>query len=246
MDVYPFGAFYAMEAIARGEAVYIFGGTAWEGTEILAKDGGEAPDVARVEDLRGARIASASTEQGCLALMDELERRGWREEVTLTYVPSDKEGIAGVLAGNYDYYLCNNAAGYFAEALGLRVAGTVNDIVADYPCCTLESSKAAYTGKRDALVRFMRAVLRGFADYRDDPEGTVATVAEFTGMDADFTRASLYGKPGYRNVMRLDPALEPETLSAFYESLLREGLITGNAPLAPHVVMDVYEKALQP
>jgi ABC-type nitrate/sulfonate/bicarbonate transport system substrate-binding protein len=241
IDVYPFGAFYAMEAIAKGEDIYIFAGTTWEGTEFMSRP--ESPDIHHFEDLRSARLASGSTEIGCQALMDELARVGLAGEVTLTYVADDQEGIAGLREGRFDYYLLNNAAGYFADSLGLKIAGTVDSIVPRFACCTMQCSPQAYTQKHEALVKFTGAVLRGFADYHEQPEFTATAVADFSGQDPDFVTASLYGTSKYRSVMRFDPELDTALLLSTYSELLNAGLIEGVGILDGHLDTEILAAA---
>ncbi|MDD4715671.1 MAG: ABC transporter substrate-binding protein [Oscillospiraceae bacterium] len=247
MDIFPFGVVAPCTYVSQGADMVIFSGTVSEGSEILASQDFKGI-LKTADDLKGRTFAVSRAETGQMVLKDYLAKRGFKlgTDVKFVYVDDQTVGMQGVKKGDFDFYICNNAMGYIGNQSGLKVVGTVRQFVPHYPCCRQFCSRSAYDNKRDALVKFEIAQLRGYEYYLTEKESTIKILAEYSGQGADYVEASMYGLGDYENVM--DISLDPnkKAVVAFYETLKSLGEIDANTPykIEDHIATDVYKEAL--
>lgn len=231
LDVYLFSSTAAATFITQGvTTLRVFGGTAAEGSEIMAAAG--TPEIRGVEDLLGRTIACQMPETGQMVLKNYLIQNGYtiggpedQADVTFIYVNDGSTAVEGCVKGEYDYCITNQCLGYYAESMGAALVGSVKQFVDPYPCCRQTCYEKTYTDHFDALAAFERATLRGFEYYREHPEETLDILEEYAGQDRDFLRAQVYGTESYTPVMRL--TLDPDKTAclAFYEAMANIGEI---------------------
>ena len=253
LDVYLFSSTAAATFISQGTTTLrVFGGTAGEGSEIMAaKDKGYVIETA--EDLVGLTIACSMPETGQMVLKDYLLREGYSigapgegADVTFVYINDSSTAIEGCLKGEYDLCITNSCLGYYADDYGVEVVATVRDFVETYPCCRQTCNQQTYETELDALVKFEIATLRGHEFYLNNMEETLDILEEYSGENRDFLKAQVYGTDDYTPVMRL--SLDPDKTAcvAFYEALANIGEIEDTVAVDwnDYVVTDVYESAL--
>ena len=253
LDVYLFSSTAAATFITQGTTTLrVFGGTAAEGSEIMAaKDSGIVINSA--EDLRGLTIACQMPETGQMVLKNYLIENGYTvgepdsgADVCFVYVSDSSSMIEGCLKGEYDLCITNASLGYYADQYGVDVVATVKDFVAPYPCCRQTCYEGTYENNFDALVRFETATLRGYEYYLNEPEKTLDILEAYSGEDREFLRAQIYGTENYTPVMRLSLDPDKDACIAFYEALANLGEISNAADVDwnGYVVTDVYSTAL--
>ena len=253
LDVYLFSSTAAATFITQGiTTLRVFGGTAAEGSEIIgAKD---APMINGVEDLLGKTIACAMPETGQMVLKNYLLQNGYtigapeeNPDVAFVYINDSNASIEACKQGEYDYTITNSCLGYYADAMGAVVTGTVKQFVDPYPCCRQTCYEGTYENNFDVLVAFERATLRGHQYYLENEEETLDILEEYAGQERDFLKAQVYGTENYTPVMRL--SLDPDKAAclAFYDALANIGEITDKVEVDwdTYVVSDVYGTALR-
>lgn len=254
LDVYLFSSTAAATFISQGtDTLRVFGGTAAEGSEIMAaKDKGYS--IRTAADFRGLTIACQMPETGQMVLKDYLIRQGYTvgepgsgADVTFVYVADSSTMIEGCVKGAYDLCITNASLGYYADRYGVSVVATVRDFVPNYPCCRQTCNLATYEQEKDALIRFEIAVLRGYAFYREHEAETLDILEAYSGEDRDFLKAQIYGTDDYKPVMRLSIDPDQKACTAFYQALANIGALPGAADIDWHayVVTDVYASALR-
>ena len=253
LDVYLFSSTAAATFISQGTTTLrVFGGTAAEGSEIMAAAG--TPAITGVEDLLGKTIACQMPETGQMVLKNYLMQEGYtiggpddNADVTFVYVADGSTAVAGCSKGEYDYCITNQCLGYYAEKFGVSLVGSVKQFVETYPCCRQTCNERTYEENFDALVAFETATLRGYAFYQENHEETLEILVNYSGEDADFIEAQVYGTEDYTPVMRL--SLDPDKTAciAFYEAMANIGEIPDSVEVdwSQYVVSDVYGAALQ-
>jgi len=253
LDVYLFSSTAAATFISQGTTTLrVFGGTAGEGSEIMAKKGsGIVLDSA--EDLVGLTIACQMPETGQMVLKDYLLDNGYtigapeeNPDVAFVYINDSSLAIEGCVKGEYDLCITNSCLGYYADQYGAEVVGSVKDFVETYPCCRQTCNQTTYEKEFDALVKFEIAALRGYAFSLENPEETLDILVEYSGEDREFLRAQVYGTDSYTPVMRL--ALDPnkDACVDFYGAMMNIGEIADTIEVDwnDYVVTDVYSTAL--
>lgn len=253
LDVYLFSSTAAATFISQGTTTLrVFGGTAAEGSEIIAAKG--TPHITGVDDLLGKTIACQMPETGQMVLKNYLLEQGYTigapgegADVTFVYVNDGNTAVKGCTKGEYDYCITNSCLGYYAENFGAELVGSVKQFVETYPCCRQTCSQEAYENKFDALVAFETATLRGYRYYLENEEATLDILEAYAGEDREFLKAQVYGTDTYTPVMRL--ALDPDKIACvkFYEAMANLGEITDTVEVDwnDYVVTDVYGTALK-
>lgn len=253
LDVYLFSSTAAATFISQGTTTLrVFGGTAAEGSEIIAAKG--TPHITGVDDLLGKTIACQMPETGQMVLKNYLLEQGYTigapgegADVTFVYVNDGNTAVEGCTKGEYDYCITNSCLGYYAENFGAELVGSVKQFVETYPCCRQTCSQEAYENKFDALVAFETATLRGYRYYLENEEATLDILEAYAGEDREFLKAQVYGTDTYTPVMRL--SLDPDKIACvkFYEAMANLGEITDTVEVAwnDYVVTDVYGTALK-
>ena len=253
LDVYLFSSTAAATFISQGTTTLrVFGGTAAEGSEIIAAKG--TPHITGVDDLLGKTIACQMPETGQMVLKNYLLEQGYTigapgegADVTFVYVNDGNTAVEGCTKGEYDYCITNSCLGYYAEKFGAELVGSVKQFVETYPCCRQTCSQEAYENKFDALVAFETATLRGYRYYLENEEATLDILEAYAGEDREFLKAQVYGTDTYTPVMRL--SLDPDKTACvkFYEAMANLGEITDTVEVDwnDYVVTDVYGTALK-
>ena len=253
LDVYLFSSTAAATFISQGTTTLrVFGGTAAEGSEIIAAKG--TPHITGVDDLLGKTIACQMPETGQMVLKNYLLEQGYTigapgegADVTFVYVNDGNTAVEGCTKGEYDYCITNSCLGYYAENFGAELVGSVKQFVETYPCCRQTCSQEAYENKSDALVAFETATLRGYRYYLENEEATLDILEAYAGEDREFLKAQVYGTDTYTPVMRL--SLDPDKIACvkFYEAMANLGEITDTVEVDwnDYVVTDVYGTALK-
>lgn len=253
LDVYLFSSTAAATFISQGTTTLrVFGGTAAEGSEIMAaKDRGLVINSA--EDLVGLTIACQMPETGQMVLKNYLLENGYtigapeeHPDVAFVYINDASTAIEGCLKGEYDLCITNSCLGYYADQYGVDVVATVRDFVETYPCCRQTCNQATYENEFDALVKFETAALRGYAFSQEHPEETLDILEEYSGEDRDFLQAQIYGTENYTPVMRLSLDPDKDACVKFYNAMMNIGEIADTIEVdwSDYVVTDVYETAL--
>lgn len=253
LDVYLFSSTAAATFISQDvTTLRVFGGTAAEGSEIMAAAG--TPAITGVEELLGKTIACQMPETGQMVLKNYLLEQGYTigapgegADVSFVYVNDGNTAVEGCTKGEYDYCITNSCLGYYAADFGVALVGSVKQFVETYPCCRQTCSQTAYEEKFDALTAFETATLRGYRYYLENQEETLDILEAYAGQDRTFLKAQVYGTEDYTPVMRL--SLDPDKTAcvAFYEAMENLGEVTDTVDVnwADYVVTDVYGTALQ-
>lgn len=254
LDVYLFSSTAAATFISQGTTTLrVFGGTAGEGSEIMAaKERGLT--VSSAGDLVGLTIACQMPETGQMVLKDYLLRQGYTiggpdsdADVKFVYVNDSNTAIEGCRKGEYDLCITNASLGYYADRYGVDVVAAVRDFVETYPCCRQTCNQTTYETQFDALVRFETAALRGYAYSREHMEETLDILEEYSGEDRGFLQGQIYGTADYTPVMRLSLDPDKDACVRFYQAMANIGGIENaeNIDWNEYVVTDVYQTALE-
>lgn len=242
LDILPYGVIPSCSFISQGTDVVIFGGTISEGSEGVVADGAE---YTTLEQFEGKKIACFRMETGHMVLKGLLREAGVNAD--FIYMDSQQSIVEAVKKGDADIGMVNSGFGYVAKQSGLSVGFRVGDFESDFPCCRQTASRSALNEKRDALVRFEKEALRGYATYMTDPETAIEKLTEYSGQDSAYVEAIMYGSDDYDNAMivSLDP--NKKKVSDFYEVMKANGDIDANTEydINDYIDTSIYEDALK-
>lgn len=253
LDVYLFSSTAAAAFISQGTTTLrVFGGTAGEGSEIMAA-AGSGIKLDSAVDFVGLKIGCFMAETGQMVLKNYLMEQGYTiggedagADVTFICYSDTTSGIEGCKNGSYDLVLTNSSMGYYADKFAVDVVANVSDFVPVYPCCRQTCNQTTYEQNFDALVKFEIAALRGYRYMQENREGTLDILVNYSGEDRDFLQGQLYGNEHYTPAMRITLDPDKDGCVAFYEAMMNLGEIqdTIDVDWNDYVVTDVYSTAL--
>ena len=250
LDIDLFGIVPTASYISQGSEIYIIGGTVLNGGEFLTLDSFDK-DLTKPESFKGLNIACSREETGQMMLKDHLKNLGYDIEggdVTFEYVDNSTTALEGLRSGQNDIFIIPNAMGYTLGRDGIKVAGWVDGIVGDYPCCRHNVSNNAYKTKFLSLVDFEIGVLRGyeFLMNPDNKQEVIDMMVEYSAQEPDYVEAAFYGLDGYKNDQILSPDPYIKACLKYYEAAKNIGDIDENTPyeMEPYASPVVYRMAL--
>ena len=160
---------------------------------------------------------------------------------------SQQSIVEAVKKGDADIGMVNSGFGYVAKQNGLDVGFRVGDFESDFPCCRQTASRTAVNDKREALIRFEKAALRAYATYLNDHETAIEALTEYSGQDAAYVEAIMYGTDDYDNAMivSLDP--NKKKVSDFYDIMKANGDIDADTEydINDYIDPSIYGDALK-
>lgn len=242
LDILPFGSIPSCSFISQGTDVVIFGGTISEGSEGIVADGTKYTDLSQFE---GKKFGCFRMETGHMIMKGLLREAGIDAE--FIYLDSSQSIVEAVNKGEVDIGMVNSGYGYIAEQTGATVGFQVGDFEKDFPCCRQTTSRNTLENKRDALVKFETAVLRAYATFMNDKEASIDALVKYSGQDAEYVEAVMYGTEAYDNAMivSLDP--NRKKMEDFYEVMKENGDIDKDTKydIADYIDTSIYEEALK-
>ena len=116
----------------------------------------------------------------------------------------------------------------------------------DFPCCRQTTSRQALNEKKDALIKFETALLRAYDVYLNDHDTVIEKLTAYSGQDAAYVEAIMYGTDDYENAMIISLDPNKKKVVDFYEVMKANGDIDASTPydMADYIDTTVYESAL--
>ncbi|UWG97610.1 MAG: ABC transporter substrate-binding protein [Candidatus Dehalobacter alkaniphilus] len=247
LDVLPFGVIPSATFIAQGADAIVFSGTISEGSEAITLPE-NAEKYKTPEDFRGKKIGCYRMETGHMVMKGVLREAGLdvNSDVQFIYLDSMQSIAEAIKKGEVDLGFVNSGYGYIAKKSGLAVAFQTAEFSPDFPCCRQTTNSKVLAEKRDALVKFMIANLRGYQTLMTDKEASIAALAKYSGQDAAYVENVIYGTDTYDAAMKISLDPNKNRVCEFYEIMKANGDIAANTQymMEDHLDTTVYQDAL--
>ncbi|HWP34845.1 MAG TPA: ABC transporter substrate-binding protein, partial [Thermodesulfobacteriota bacterium] len=216
VDAAIIGGIGIMNAVLQGGDVRLIGATKNRLTgRIMAR-----PEIRRVEDLRGKRIAvsrrGSNTEYMAIQVLKRFGLDPARE-VSFVYAGGEPESVAALASGSAQAVASVPPNDKRAEALGARELVNVTAIGVKYPATTLATSGKTIREKPEALARLVAALREAVRVYKTEPETAVRVIAQYTKTDDLAAVREAYEVE--REAMTDDLRVDPEAVAAALEEL---------------------------
>lgn len=246
LDMYTSGVNGVLTAVSQGETnVNIVSGLMSEGCDYIALKDFKLDKLNDAQDFAGLTIAACTGDPGLLWTQEFLDKAG----VEATFVPfgSIAESVTAVQKGECDIGIICGASSYEATLTGdCKILGQVVDFVGTFPCCRLQVSTDMIQNRSDDLVKFLRAQLRGYETYRNDPEKVGEILSKISGQDPSICIAKMYDSAEYDTPMTVGIDPDTDAIIASYDKLKDLGVIDKNTTydIKDHLYIDAYQQAL--
>lgn len=157
------------------------------------------PRIKAPADLRGKRLAvSRFGAQSDFLTRHALSKLGLNPatDVTILQIGSTPARYAALKSGSVDGTIMWFPVTLIATAEGYRMLADLNDIISDWPYLGYYAMANALKGKRDQVVRYLRAHVKALEWLKANPSGGVKVLIE------DVKIAPAYAEAGYKEFMR--------------------------------------------
>lgn len=207
LDVYCTGYNSALSAIAQGEtSVKIIGGEMSEGCDYVAKKGFKLDSIKSAKDFEGLSIGVCMGDPGYFMTEAACQDAGVKAD--FKELDSIQSTITAVEKGEVDISIVCGAMSYDAISDGCKVLAKVSDITGSFPCCRLQANSNYIDQNPGTIQKFMRAALRGYETYVNNPDETCKILASASGQDEKSVKARMYKSKSYDTPMAV--SIDPE------------------------------------
>jgi len=242
LDVGTFGTAAPLLFISKGAEFTIFGGMMIGGQAVITKPE-NVEKFKNLENFRGKKIGSAKLTTGDVIFRGALQKAGldWRKDVTIVELPGVGAVVEAVKKGEVDAGIVFSPHFSLAEKnAGLKVAAYIADFAPNYTCCRLDANTKDFEARKDAYKHFLRAEIKAYKFYKENPDETVQIFTKALKIDEDIIRADTYTNKTFAS--NPDP-LKKGTLE-FWKNMRDVGYVTEDYPVEKHINTEVYRKAL--
>ena len=247
LDMFTSGVNRVLTAVAEGDtSVHIVSGLMSEGCDYVALNDFPLDELTSAQDFDGLSIAACTGDPGLLWTQEFLQDAG--VEANFVEFGSIAESVTAVQKGECDIGIICGASSYETLLTGsCKVLAQVVDFVGTFPCCRLQASANMVENRHDDLVKFIRAQLRGYETYRNDPDTVGKILSDISGQDASICIAKMYDSDEYDTPMTVGIDPDSDAIIGTYEKLKNLGVINKDTTydIEPNLSITPYQEALQ-
>lgn len=152
------------------------------------------PNLKRVEDLKGTRLAisrfGSSSDAGLRLALQKLGVNP-EKEVTIVQVGGQTERFAALKANTVDGTVVIPPLSGAAQRLGYNALINMNKLGIPYPQEGVVVSRQLLATRRDMVTRFLKAYSEGVKELKNDKEFAIGVLAKYLRMDRKKDREAL-------------------------------------------------------
>ena len=152
------------------------------------------PNLKRVEDLKGSRLAisrfGSSSDAGLRLALQKLGVNP-EKEVTIVQVGGQTERFAALKATTVDGTVVIPPLSGAAQRLGYNALINMTKLGIPYPQEGVVVSRQLLASRRDMVMRFLKAYIEGVKELKNDKEFAVGVLAKYLRMDRIKDREAL-------------------------------------------------------
>jgi ABC-type nitrate/sulfonate/bicarbonate transport system substrate-binding protein len=146
------------------------------------------PDIAKVEDLKGktlgfGRPGSADYDEGAAVLTRAFKMDPGKDYKVISF-PGEPERIAALINGDIQGALLSVPSAPRVVGAGMKVLVRTGDYI-QRAGGTIWTTKAFVDAHPDTVKKFIRAIAKAVMYYRDNKEGSLATLRQHLAVEND-------------------------------------------------------------
>jgi NitT/TauT family transport system substrate-binding protein len=255
LDVYPYAVCTPLSVISQNGNFVIFAGTATEGSSVVVSDKAGDVDFSDYRNWAGKKIGvEVIAESETLPLIrEDLRAIGVLDQVEFVVIDDAQARLEALRKGAIDAATLTEERVAIAKELGLKEAFPIGEKYPDYVCCRQTTSFKSLKEKRDSYVKYLKAQIRAYRDYKINTEIVVRSLAEFLKVEPEFVRnyiatpkdkASKSSFVNFKNQVNPDPSFNK--VEQLYKGLLAEKVLIEEegVNLKDHFNISVFKEAL--
>ncbi|WP_422447268.1 ABC transporter substrate-binding protein [Thermoanaerobacterium sp. DL9XJH110] len=240
VDVGSAGTAAPLTFISKGAPFTIVGGLLGEGSAIVVP---ADSSIKEIKDLKDKKIATVRMATGDIVVKAQLIKDGLKPE-DLEYVefPSATDSLAALQSGKVDAAISWPPYSDAAIKTGeIKVLKWTGDMAPGHPCCRVVFNNDFVAKNPEAVVSFLKALIKAEKFFNENPEESLNIVADALKVDKDTIRATLVDEK--TSLISADP--NKKAVFEFYENMKKVGYLEPNAKdPAGNIDTSFYRKAL--
>jgi NitT/TauT family transport system substrate-binding protein len=236
--------------IAQKSDLKVIGGAKAGGSLIITKPE-NAAKYASLANWKGTRLGTVRLSTSEMASRYALGKLGFnmdandpKQDITFVEIESYPNIIEGVRKGQIDIGFINFEYQIAARDLGLHILFPMTDMYPNYVCCRQTAYSKALESKREAFVAYLRAQIRAYKDFVEQPDAIVTLLARASSQEEDYVRSLLYNTE-WNGGRTYHPDPDSKRIQEVWETLLRYNYIPEGVDFADAVDCTVYRDALK-
>jgi len=244
IDVGAFGSSELVTYLADGHELTVFGGAMIAGHGLIVKPElveGIPPEDWSLELLEGKNIGVEGVDSGHIVYRSALKQLGLEDSTNFLIFADGADAYNSLKNDDIDAAILYAPYRILAEDEGyviLSNSGSVEGFE-DHVCCRQAVTNASLEQNPDIYEAFLRALIRAYHFYQENPEKTIQDTAIYVDVELDSLKKDTYDYDS--QIANPDPDILGMT--NFYHALVDTGF-TEEFDISQGLSAELYDKAL--
>jgi NitT/TauT family transport system substrate-binding protein len=236
------GPVVPLEYIEQGNDIIIIGGVmSRSGAMIVRPENYEKYKTLTTEVLSGAKIGYVRTTATDVAMRGGLIKNGVDiSKIEFVQIDSNPNMMEAVRKGLIDIGSCQTIFRSVAEEQGFVILKHLDELLPDYVCCRIYTTKRQLDENRERFVRFLKANIKAYKLYLNEPERSLQIAKKYYDIEEDVLKNQLYD---YGHISFHPDPLKFRVLES-YDQLVSIDYAQGGADIEAHIDTSLYAEAL--
>lgn len=245
IDVGAFGSSELVTFLGDGHALTVFGGAMIAGHGLIVKPElveGIPEEEWSLELLRGKNIGVEGVDSGHIVYRAALKKLGLEDEVNFRIFADGADAYNSLKNDDIDAAILYAPYRILAEDEGYVILSNSGKVEGyeDHVCCRQAALTESLNKDPDTYTAFLRALIRAYRFYQENPEKTIEDAAIYVDVDPESLRKDTYDYDS--QIANPDPDILGMT--NFYEALVYTDFVE-EFEVAKGLSAELYDKALR-
>jgi NitT/TauT family transport system substrate-binding protein len=165
------------------------------------------------------------------------------QDITFVEIESYPNIIEGVRKGQVDIGFINFEYQNAARDLGLAILFPMTHMYPNYVCCRQTAYGKSLETRREDYVAYLRAQIRAYKDYVEQPEVVIPLLAKASSQEEDYVRSLLYNTE-WNGGRTYHPDPDSKRVKEVWDTLLQYKYIPDGVSFDDAMDCTVYRDAL--
>ncbi|WP_341479055.1 ABC transporter substrate-binding protein [Heliobacterium chlorum] len=240
LDTGAFGTAAPQTFIAKGTPFVVIAGMQSEGHAVIAKPE-NVEKFKTPQGFVGKKVATVRMATGDAVWRYALAKAGidWKNQVNIQELDSPAAVIEAVKKGTADVGNVWVPFVEMAEAQGLKTVEWSSAYMPGHVCCRVVAMEDVLAAKKEAFVRFDKALIRAYEFYTQNPDETVDALSKYVKIDKELLK-----KATYSGKIHSIPDPDKKRFVEFWNAMKKVGYLDSDHDINRNIQPEFYKEAL--